>query len=76
MAAPIHVILSTQFLHHFNQNETPLRPLIGTWVLHQMADLNGADVKALFGISSRNEVNERVRELSTLPQHTSLYLGL
>jgi DNA phosphorothioation-dependent restriction protein DptH len=70
------VILSTQFLHHFNQNETPLRPLIGTWVLHQMTDLNAADVKAVLGLTSRSEVNERVQELSTLPQHTSLCLGL
>ncbi len=70
------VFLSTQFLHHFNQNETPLRPLIGTWILHQMADLNPADVKVLFGLSSRSEVNERVQELSSLPQHMSLCLGL
>jgi DNA phosphorothioation-dependent restriction protein DptH len=70
------VFLSTQFLHHFNQNETPLRPLIGTWILHQMADLNPPDVRALLGISSRTELRERVQELSSLPQHTSLCLGL
>ncbi|HEY3353384.1 MAG TPA: hypothetical protein VGQ83_09060 [Polyangia bacterium] len=70
------VILSTQFLHHFNKSDTPLRPLIGTWILHQMADLNVSDVKALLGVASRTEANEVAHKLTTLAQHTSLCLGL
>ena len=70
------VILSTQFLHHFNKSDNPLRPLIGTWVLHQMADLRAPDVKALFSLGTREEVTNLVRRLGTLPQHTSLCQGL
>ena len=70
------VILSTQYLHHFNKTDTPLRPLIGTWVLHQMADLNASDVKALFSLGTREEVTALIRRLGALPQHTSLCQGL
>jgi DNA phosphorothioation-dependent restriction protein DptH len=70
------VVLSTQYLHHFNKTDTPLRPLVGTWVLHQMADLNPSDIKALFSLRTRDEVSALVRRLGTLPQHTSLCQGL
>jgi hypothetical protein len=70
------VILSTQFLHHFNKTDTPLRPLIGTWLLHQMMDLSPTDVKLLFNLSSREDINRLVNRLGTLRQHTSLCYGL
>jgi hypothetical protein len=69
------VVLSTQFLHHFNRGEDPLRPLIGTWLLHQMSDLNPPDVRALFGVS-KPEGDLLVARLSSLPKHTSLCVGL
>lgn len=70
------VILSTQYLHHFNRADTPIRPLVGTWLLHQMRDLNPTDVKALFALASKDEVNRHVSVLGNLPQHTSLCVGL
>lgn len=70
------VILSTQFLHHFNRTDPPLRPLIGTWILHQMADVTPADYKSLFGLSSREEVAATAARVAALPQYTSLVLGL
>ena len=69
------VVFSTQFLHHFNRSDDPLRPLIGTWVLHQMSDLNASDVKALFGLP-KTEADHLVGRLSSLPKHTSLCVGL
>jgi DNA phosphorothioation-dependent restriction protein DptH len=69
------VVLSTQFLHYFNRGDDPLRPLIGTWVLHQMSDLNASDVKALFGLS-KGDADQLISGLSSLPKHTSLCVGL
>ncbi|KYF48522.1 hypothetical protein BE04_37680 [Sorangium cellulosum] len=70
------VVLSTQFLHHFNKGEEPLRPLVGTWVLHQMSDLNASDVRTLFGLPSKADADHLVSRLSSLPKHTSLCVGL
>ncbi|HEU4403952.1 MAG TPA: DUF87 domain-containing protein [Polyangiaceae bacterium] len=70
------VVLSTQFLHHFNGGDDPLRPLVGTWVLHQMADVNATDVRALFGLPSKAEADGLTSRLASLPKHTSLCRGL
>ena len=46
------VFLSTQFLHHFNKADPPLRQLIGTWILHQMPDASQRDLQLLFGVDT------------------------
>ena len=69
------VILSTQFLHHFERGETPLRPLVGTWVLHQMAEVTPSDLQKLFGLG-RDDAGERARQLGRLEKHTALCRGL
>ncbi|WP_158623696.1 helicase HerA domain-containing protein [Corallococcus llansteffanensis] len=69
------VILSTQFLHHFDGADSPLKPLIGTWILHRMADVNPNSLKSLFGLQPE-EAKSWTTTLSSLEIHTSLCYGL
>lgn len=69
------VVLSTQFLHHFDGADSPLKPLIGTWILHRMPDVGATTLRNLFGISS-DEAKGVANVLSGLEPHTSLCSGL
>jgi hypothetical protein len=69
------VILSTQFLHHFDGANSPLKPLIGTWVLHRMADVAPTSLRNLFGLSN-DEGKALANSLSGLEVHTSMCFGL
>ena len=46
------VIVTNLFLHHFDGANSPLKPLIGTWVLHRMADVAPTALRNLFGLSN------------------------
>lgn len=69
------VFLSTQYLYHFNKTDPPLRQLIGTWVLHQMQDVDPKDYKLLFGFTP-TRAREFGAAVSALGKHESLCYGL
>jgi hypothetical protein len=69
------VVLSTQFLHHFDSANSPLKPLIGTWVLHRMADIAPGVLRNLFGLSN-DEGKVLANTLNGLEVHTSMCFGL
>jgi hypothetical protein len=69
------VILSTQFLHHFDNANNPLKPLVGTWVLHRMADVAPAVLRNLFGLSN-DEAKALANTVNGLEVFTSIAYGL
>lgn len=69
------VILSTQFLKHFEGSDAPLRQLIGTWVMHRMADVKPRDVQGLLGISI-GDARETAKKLAGLQKHKAMALGV
>jgi len=70
------VILSTQFLSHFDQGGEELKASIGTWILHQMANVDRKSLSSLFSLNTRDEATNIAAKLGTLPKHTSLCRGL
>jgi DNA phosphorothioation-dependent restriction protein DptH len=69
------VILSTQFLHHFDSAANPLKPLIGTWVMHRMAGVGAASLRNLFSLSN-DDARALANTLSGLEVHASVCFGL
>ena len=69
------VILSTQFLKHFEGADAPLRQLIGTWIMHRMAEVKPREVEALLGVSS-TEAKDLTKKLARLPKHKAIALGV
>ena len=69
------VILSTQFLSHFSGNDAPLRQLVGTWLMHQMAEVKPKEVEGLFGVTNKEAVKTTQR-LAKLEKHRSYAIGL
>lgn len=69
------VILSTQFLHHFDSADSPFKPLVGTWILHRMSDVNAASLRGLFGLPL-DQAQNLAGLISALDVHTSYCYGL
>ena len=69
------VILSTQFLHHFDSANSPLKPLVGTWILHGMANVTPTVLRNLFGLSN-DEAKALATTLNGLEKHHSICHGL
>jgi hypothetical protein len=70
------VILSTQFLSHFDQGGEELKASIGTWILHQMANVDRKSLSSLFSLNTRDEAMSIAAKIGALPKHTSLCRGL
>ncbi|MDB4928242.1 MAG: hypothetical protein JWM10_726 [Myxococcaceae bacterium] len=70
------VILSTQFLSHFDQGGEELKASIGTWILHQMANVDRKSLSSLFSLNTRDEAVNIAAKIGALPKHTSLCRGL
>ena len=70
------VILSTQFLSHFDQGGEELKASIGTWILHQMANVDRKSLSSLFSLNTRDEAANIAAKIGALPKHTSLCRGL
>ena len=67
------VILSTQFLTHFNSKDENYSKYILTWVVHNVADLKRKDVEYVFHTETAGEETEKIfQEIKGLESHTSL----
>jgi DNA phosphorothioation-dependent restriction protein DptH len=69
------VILSTQFLRHFDQGEQPLRQLVGTWLMHQMSEVRPKEVEGLFGTDASRS-RAITQDLARLEKLHSYAVGL
>lgn len=70
----VGVILSTQDITHFKTGENNYASYILTWVIHRVAEIRNADVKALFNKDDKGDQERLMEEIRKLDKHYSLYV--
>ena len=70
----VGVILSTQDLSHFKTGENNYGSYILTWVVHRVAEIKNADIKAIFNKDDKNQQEELMEQIRKLDKHFSLYI--
>ena len=69
----VGVILSTQFLTHFKSKEEDYSKYILTWVIHNVSDLDPADIRFVFNTTAKSEEeNYFFSQVKKLSKHCSL----
>lgn len=70
----VGVILSTQDLSHFKTGENNYDSYILTWVVHRVAEIKNADIKAIFNKDDKTEQKQLMETIRKLDKHFSLYI--
>jgi DNA phosphorothioation-dependent restriction protein DptH len=70
----VGVILSTQDITHFKTGENNYASYILTWVIHRVAEIKNADVKAIFNKDDKAEQEQLMEVVRKLDKHFSLYI--
>ncbi|WP_279460694.1 hypothetical protein [Aeromonas dhakensis] len=70
----VGVILSTQDLSHFKTGENNYGSYILTWVVHRVAEIKNADIKAIFNKDDKAEQEQLMETIRKLDKHFSLYI--
>lgn len=69
----VGTILSTQFLKHFKLKDEDYSKYILTWVVHNVADLDPADIRFVFNTESKGSEEARLfSEVKKLKKHCSI----
>lgn len=71
----VGVILSTQDITHFKTGENDYSAYILTWVIHRVAQIRNADVKAIFNKDDKSEQEQLMEAIRKLEKHHSLYVN-
>ena len=70
----VGVILSTQDITHFKTGDNNYASYILTWVIHRVAEIKNADIKAIFNKDDKAEQEELMEAIRKLEKHFSLYI--
>ncbi|WP_410457492.1 DNA phosphorothioation-dependent restriction protein DptH [Oceanisphaera sp. KMM 10153] len=70
----VGVILSTQDLSHFKTGENNYGSYVLTWVVHRVAEIKNADIKAIFNKDDKSEQEQLMETIRKLDKHFSLYI--
>lgn len=70
----VGVILSTQDITHFKTGENNYSSYVLTWVVHRVAEIKNADIKAIFNKDDKSEQESLMEEIRRLDKHYSLYI--
>lgn len=70
----VGMILSTQDLSHFKTGENNYGSYILTWVVHRVAEIKNADIKAIFNKDDKSEQEQLMETIRKLDKHFSLYI--
>ncbi|MCQ8118422.1 DNA phosphorothioation-dependent restriction protein DptH [Methylomonas rosea] len=70
----VGVVLSTQDITHFKTGENNYAAYVLTWVIHRVAQIRNADIKAIFNIDDKNEQENLMETIRKLEKHYSLYI--
>ncbi|MCX7206050.1 MAG: DNA phosphorothioation-dependent restriction protein DptH [Proteobacteria bacterium] len=70
----VGVILSTQDITHFKTGENNYASYVLTWVIHRVAEIRNADIKAIFNIDDKGEQESLMETIRKLEKHFSLYI--
>lgn len=68
----VGTILSTQLLSHFSNDNDDYANYIFTWVVHNVSDLSGKDVRKIFVPHTKQDEDRLFREIKGLEKHRSL----
>lgn len=72
----VGTILSTQFLSHFSTNDNDYANYILTWVLHNVSELSGKEIRMLFNTQSKTEEENIMSQIKKLEKHHSVVKGI
>lgn len=67
----VGTILSTQFLTHFSTAEDDYSKYIYSWIVHNVADLSGKEIRTLFNTTSKQQEEELYSSIKKLKKHHS-----
>jgi len=70
----VGVVLSTQDITHFKTGENNYAAYVLTWVIHRVAQIRNADIKAIFNIDDKSEQDNLMETIRKLDKHYSLYI--
>jgi DNA phosphorothioation-dependent restriction protein DptH len=70
----VGVVLSTQDITHFKTGENNYASYILTWVIHRVAEIRNADIKAIFNVDDKSEQENLMETIRKLEKHYSLYI--
>ena len=70
----VGVVLSTQDITHFKTNENNYSAYVLTWIIHRVAEIRNADIKAIFNIDDKSEQENLMEAIRKLEKHYSLYI--
>jgi len=70
----VGVVLSTQDITHFKTSENNYAAYVLTWVIHRVAEIRNADIKAIFNIDDKGEQENLMETIRKLEKHYSLYI--
>ncbi|EGN74190.1 DNA phosphorothioation-dependent restriction protein DptH [Idiomarina sp. A28L] len=70
----VGVVLSTQDITHFKTSENNYASYILTWVIHRVAEIRNADIKAIFNVDDKGEQENLMETIRKLEKHYSLYI--
>jgi DNA phosphorothioation-dependent restriction protein DptH len=70
----VGVILSTQDITHFKTGENNYATYVLTWVVHRVAEIKNADIKAIFNKDDKSEQEELMEAIRRLDKHYSLFI--
>lgn len=70
----VGVILSTQDITHFKTGENNYASYILTWLIHRVAEIRNADIKAIFNKDDKSEQEGLMETIRKLDKHFSLYI--
>ncbi|KKL02481.1 DNA phosphorothioation-dependent restriction protein DptH [Rheinheimera mesophila] len=70
----VGVVLSTQDITHFKTGENNYASYILTWVIHRVAEIRNADIKAIFNVDDKGEQENLMEAVRRLEKHFSLYI--
>jgi DNA phosphorothioation-dependent restriction protein DptH len=71
----VGVVLSTQDMRHFKTSENNYATYILTWIIHRVAEIRNADIKAIFNIDDKGEQENLMETIRKLEKHYSLHIN-
>ena len=69
----VATVLSTQELTHFRGSDDDYAQYVLTWIVHRVGSIQPSDVRGIFGVEAKGDVEAIVRSIRELGKHQSLY---
>jgi DNA phosphorothioation-dependent restriction protein DptH len=70
----VGIILSTQELTHFKTANNDYSSYILSWIIHRVSSIKSQDIKSLFNMAGKDEIESLLLSIKELEKHQSLYV--